>query len=121
MEQKMANLPSCRLNKSAPFTHCRIDMFEPIAVKQRRSEVKHYGAMFTCTASGGIHIEVAFNLDTDSFILALRRLVAIRGNVRSIYSDNESNFIGAGRELKKGYFEMDDYKIQSFMKGIGGD
>ena len=51
-------------------------MFGPIVVKQRRSEVKHYGAMFTCMASRAIHIEVAFNLDTDSFILALRRLVA---------------------------------------------
>ena len=120
-EQKMANLPSCRLNESAPFTHCGIDMFGPIVVKQRRSEVKRYGAMFTCMASRAIHIEVAFNLDTDSFILALRTLVARRGNVRSIYSDNGSNFIGAERELKKAYSEMDDNKIQSFMEGIGGD
>ena len=117
----MANLPSCRLNESAPFTHCGTDMFGPIAVKQRRSEGKRYGAMFTCMASRAIHIEVAFNLDTDSFILALRRLVARRGNVRSIYSDNESNFIGAERELKKAYSEMDDNKIQSFMERIGGD
>ena len=117
----MANLPSYRLNESAPFTHCGTDMFGPIAVKQRRSEGKRYGAMFTCMASRAIHIEVAFNLDTDSFILALRRLVARRGNVRSIYSDNESNFIGAERELKKAYSEMDDNKIQSFMEGIGGD
>ena len=117
----MENLPSCRLNESAPFTHCGIDMFGPIVVKQRRSEVKHYGAMFTCLASRAIHIEVAFNLDTDSFILALRRLVARLGNVRSICSGNGGNFIGAEREWKKAYFEMDDNKIQSFMEGIHGD
>ena len=35
-------------------------------------------------ASRVIHTEVAFNLDTDSFILALRILVARRGDVRSI-------------------------------------
>ena len=46
-EQKMANLHSCRLNECASFTHCRLDMFGPIIVKQRRSEVKCYGAMFT--------------------------------------------------------------------------
>ena len=96
-EQKMANLRSCKLNKSVLFTHCGIDMSGPIVAKQRRSEVKRNGAMFTCMTSRTIHIEVAFNLDTDSFILALRRLVARRGNVRSIYSDNGSNFIGAER------------------------
>ena len=92
-EQKMADLPSCRVIESVPFTHCGIDTFGPIVVKQRRNEVKRYGAMFTCMASRAIHIEVTFNLDTDSFILALRRLVARCGNVRSVYFDSENNFI----------------------------
>ena len=117
----MADLLSCRLNESVPSTHCGKDMFRPFVVMQRRSEVKCYGAMFPCMASRAIYIEVTFNLDTDSFILALRRLVARRGNVRSVYSDNGSNFIGAERELKKAYSEMNDNKIQSFMEGIGGD
>ena len=102
-----------------PFTHCKINIFGPIVVR-RRDEVKQYGAMFTCMASTAIHIEVAINLDTDSIILALRRLVTRCGNVRSIHSDNESNFIGAERELKKAYSEIDD-KIQSFMEVIDGD
>ena len=38
-----------------------------------------------------------------------------------IYSDNGSNFIGAERELKKPYSEINDDKIQSCMEGIGGD
>ena len=68
-----------------------------------------------------IHIEVTFNLDADSFVLALRRLVVRCGKVRSVYSDIGSNFIGAERELKKAYSEMNDNKIQSFMEGTGGD
>ena len=39
-EQKMADLHSWRLNESAPFIHCGINMFGPFVVKQRRSEVK---------------------------------------------------------------------------------
>ena len=120
-EQKMADLPACRSTETAPFTHCGVDIFGPFIVKQRRSEVKRYGAMFTCMASRAVHIEVTFSLDSDSFILALRRLIARRGNVRSIYSDNGSNFIGAERELRKAYEEMDDDKIQSFMQEHGGD
>ena len=66
-------------------------------------------------ACRAVHIEVTFSLDTDFFILALRRLVARRGN-RSIYSDNGSNFIGAEQELKKAYMEMDDRKIRRWHK-----
>ena len=68
-----------------------------------------------------IHIEVTFNLDADSFVLALIRLVVRCGKVRSVYSDIGSNFIGAERELKKAYSEMNDNKIQSFMESIGRD
>ena len=82
----MANSPSLRSSESAPLTHCAIDMFRPFVVKQRRSEVKLYGAMFICMAGRFIHIEVVFNLDTDSFIISLRRLVTRREHVRSIYS-----------------------------------
>ena len=96
-------------------------MFGPFVVYKRRSEVKRYGALFTCMASRTIHIEVTFNLDTESFILALRRLVARRENLRLIYSDNGSNLIGAERELKKAYSEMNDDNIQSFMECIGED
>ena len=117
----MANLPACRLKEAAPFTHCGVDMFGPFTVKQRRSTVKRYGAMFTCMAGRAVHIEVTFSLDTDSFILALRRLVARQGNIRSIYSDNGSNFTGAEQELKKAYMEMDDRKTQSFLLEQGGD
>ena len=39
-EQKMTNLPACRLKEAAPFTHGGVDMFGPFTVKQRRSTVK---------------------------------------------------------------------------------
>ena len=77
--------------------------------------------MFTCMASRVVHIEVTFSLDTDLFILALKRLIARRGDVRSVYSDNGSNFIGVKRELRKAYGEMDDDKIQFLMQEHGGD
>ena len=77
--------------------------------------------MFTCMNSRAVHIEVTHSLDTDSFILALRRMIARRGNVRTIYSDNGSNFIGAENDMKKALEEMDDKKTQALVQEFGGD
>ena len=48
-------------------------------------------------------------------------MVARRGNIRTIYSDHGSNFIRAEKELKRAFEEMDDKKIQGFVKEFGGD
>ena len=77
--------------------------------------------MFKCMNSRAVHTEVTHSLDTDSFILALRQMIARRGNVRTIHSDNGSNFIGAENELKKALEEMDDKKIQAFVQEFGDD
>ena len=68
--------------------------------------------MFTCMNSRAVHIEVIHSLDTDSFIQALRQITAKRGNIRTIYSDNGSNFIRADNELKRAFEEMDNEKIK---------
>ena len=117
----MVDLLSSRLMEVPPFTYCRVDMFGPFIIKQRRSEVKRYGAIFTCMNSRAIHTEVTHSLDSDSFIQALRRIIARRGNIRTIYSDNRSNFIGADKELKRAFEEMDNKKIQAFMQEFGGN
>ena len=97
--QILADLPKDRFKEAAPFTYCAVDMFGPFKVKVKRSEVKRYGAMFTCLVSRAVHIEVSHSMTTVSFIQALRRLVSRRGNVRQIRSDNGPNFFGAEKEL----------------------
>ena len=87
-EQKMANLPPERTATTAPFTHCGVDMFGPFNVKEKRAERKRFVALFTCFSSRAIHLEITSNMDTDSFILALRRFLAGLGAVASIRSDN---------------------------------
>ena len=56
-------------------------------------------------------------METDSFILVLRRFIARRGNGRTIRCDNESIFVGAEREreLAKSMKQMNHNKIQRFM------
>ena len=81
-----------------------LDLF---VIRERRSDLKRYCALFTCFVSRAAHIDVANAMDTDYFIQALRRFIARRGAVRSIRSDNEINFAGASNELKKTLEEMD--------------
>ena len=120
-EQKMADLSMHRLAEARPFTYSEVDMFGPFVIKQRRNEIKCYGAMFTCMASWAVHIEIIHSLNSVSFLQALRQVIACRGNVRVLYSDNGTNFVGWANELKKAYKEMDNEMIQSFTQSLGGD
>ena len=115
-EQKMANLPCERTTEAPPFTYCSIDMFGSFYIKEKRSEFKRYGAMFVCLASRAVHIEVTHQINNDSFIQALQRIIARRGNVRLMQSDNGSNFLGTENELKRAFLEMDNKKISHFFK-----
>ena len=62
----MADLPKDRFEEAPPFTYCAVDMFGPFTVRVKRSDMKRYGAMFTCLASRAVHIKVTQSLDTDS-------------------------------------------------------
>ena len=44
----MACLPGDRLEPAPPFLFCALDYSGPFIVIERRSEVKHYGVLFTC-------------------------------------------------------------------------
>ena len=119
--QKMAVLPQERCTEAAPFTYCGVDMFGPLIIKERRSELKRYGALFTCFSSRAVHNELTNSLDADSFILALCRFMARRGTVRSIWLDNGTNFVGAKNELQRAFKEMKHDKIKSFLQENGAD
>ena len=108
----MASLPERRVQAFNPhFYNTGVDYFGPLLVRERRSTVKRYGCLFTCLVTREVHLEVAPWLETDSFILALRRMMARRGKPRNIYSDNGTNFVGAERELKECLDRMEQAKI----------
>ena len=113
---KMPSLPSDRLCEEPPFTYCGVDLFGSFITKEGCKELKHYGALFTCLSSRAIHIETVASLNTDSFILCLHRFIGCRGNIRLLQSDNGSNFVGASSEFKKAFAEMDQQKINDFIR-----
>ena len=114
----MVDLPVHRLAEAPPFTYCGVDMFGPFVIKQQRNEIQRYGAMFTCMASGAVHIEITHSLNSDSFIQALRPVFTCRGNIKVLYSDNGTNFVRCKNELKKAYKEIYNERILSLMQSL---
>ena len=60
--QKMAFLPDNRLEPALLFSYSAIDFFGPFIIKERRSDVKCYGVLFTCMGSRSVHLETANSL-----------------------------------------------------------
>ncbi|XP_063740237.1 uncharacterized protein LOC134864868 [Eleginops maclovinus] len=114
-QQRMADLPSDRVDPSPPFSYTGIDCFGPFYTKQGRKEFKRYGLLITCLSSRAIHIEMLEDLSTDAFLNALRCFIALRGAVRQIRSDQGTNFLGAKNELKKGLKDLDKERIATYL------
>ena len=116
----MPNLPNDRLSVGEnPFSKVGVDYFGPPVVKfskrTRSNQViaKRYGVLFTFLTTPAVHLEIAGDMSTDSFILALRRFISRRDPVDTIRSDYGKNFIVAERELKNALKELDQTLISS--------
>ncbi|XP_057310013.1 uncharacterized protein LOC130648011 [Hydractinia symbiolongicarpus] len=88
------------VNSMRDLEMCKVS--DPKRKKKRRLEVKRYGVIFMCLA-------------------ALRRFITRRGNVRTIRSDNGTNFVGADNEFKRAFKELDREKIDTFHNDNGCD
>ncbi|KYN50043.1 hypothetical protein ALC62_00070, partial [Cyphomyrmex costatus] len=60
-------------------------------------------ALFICLATKAIHIELAADLSTETYLNVLKRFISRRGRPAEIYSDNGLNFVGAKRKLDELY------------------
>lgn len=106
-QQLMATLPSSRTQPSRPFKKSGVDYMGPIGilVKIGRSPriLKGYVCVFVCFVTRAIHLELVSDVSTAQFLQALRRMVARRGPVAELWSDNGTNFVGANNELTRIY------------------
>ncbi|XP_062703534.1 uncharacterized protein LOC134285986 [Aedes albopictus] len=96
----MAPLPVVRLTPNIrAFSYTGVDYFGPLLVKQGRSLVKRWVALFTCLTIRAVHLEIVHSLSTQSCVMAIRRFVSRRGAPAAFYSDNGTCFKGANSLL----------------------
>ncbi|XP_028416431.1 uncharacterized protein LOC114540495 [Dendronephthya gigantea] len=126
-EQIMAPLPPVRVSSDSdwvtfPFSAVGVDYFGPFHVtcwkstrsaKSTSSLNKRYGCIFTCLRYRAVHIEIANDLSTESFINAVLRFVARRGPLSIIYSDNGTNFRGAEIDIFKAMGTWNQERIRN--------
>ncbi|XP_062713665.1 uncharacterized protein LOC134290523 [Aedes albopictus] len=108
--QIMGPLPAVRVTPSRAFTHCGVDYCGPFSVSipnRRGPSVKIHVAIFVCMSSKAVHIDMVYNLTSDAFVNALKRLVGRRGRVSDIYCDNARTFVGANRMLEENRKQFD--------------
>ena len=75
----MASLPKDRLQVAPPFSKVSIDYCGPLMIKHSCKQEKRYGCLFTFFVTTAVHLEMAWSLETNSFINVLRTFVARRG------------------------------------------
>ena len=120
----MADLPSDRLKPGPPFSAVSVDTFGPWLTVSRRTRgglahSKKWALFFTCLTTRAIHVEIVEELSTSSFINALWRFIAIRGNVKELRSHRGTNFIGTVEALKADCVNVEDTSLRKFLKGKG--
>lgn len=114
--QPPGQLPEDRTTGETAFEAVGTDFAGPIRYRRTfKREGKAYLTIFSCSLSRAVHLELVTNLETETFIPCLKRLVARRGRPRVIYSDNGDTFVKAAKGLDQA---IKDERLQSYLEGI---
>ena len=122
--QKMADLPEDRITPGPPFTAVGVDTFGPWNVVVRKTRGNHatqkrWAILFTCLTIRAVHIEIVEEMTSSSFINALRRVVALRGEIKELRSDRGTNFIGAADSIKAEVINVEDKVVKTYLSRSG--
>ncbi|CAH2093449.1 unnamed protein product [Euphydryas editha] len=104
-KQLMGSLPRQRVNASRPFQAVGIDFAGPVQVKNsrvRRAVIsKGYICVYVCFSTKAIHLELASDLTTETFLACFKRFISRRGMPSDVYCDNAATFRCAQSQLEE--------------------
>jgi hypothetical protein len=96
MEQKMGPLPDHRAQVRTMFQSVAVELFSPVEYQQhvkKRQVGKGWGVVFVCTTTSALHVEFMDTYSTDSFLMALRRFMSLRGTPTRFQSDRGEQLV----------------------------
>ncbi|KAE8293634.1 hypothetical protein D5F01_LYC08746 [Larimichthys crocea] len=100
----MADLPPARQRTIEPaFYSTGVNCFGPYVIKIGRRTEKRWGILLKCMTTPAVHIDLLSSIDTNAFLMALRRFIARRGKPHELLCDQGTNFRGGERELWRAF------------------
>ena len=97
---KPGPLPKDRTEKCFPFEVIGTDYAGRIYYKtKKKSELKAYILLFSCSVTRAVHIELVSNLTTTEFIKSFKTLISRRGKPKIVYSCNTKTFKAGAKWL----------------------
>ncbi len=101
-EPPMASLPAFRVREAPAFSKSGVDFAGPLYVKNRvNGNEKAYIVLWSCCVTRAVTLDLVSDLNTSTFLRALRRFAARRGVPTLIVSDNAKTFKAAHKYIKK--------------------
>ncbi|XP_077371637.1 uncharacterized protein LOC144015480 [Festucalex cinctus] len=98
---KMADLPPSSLRLHHPaFYSTGMDCFGPFLIEIGRRNEKRWAIIFKCLTTHAVYLDLLASMDTDSFLMSLRRFISRRGKPHELLSDQGTNFKGGSSELQ---------------------
>jgi hypothetical protein len=98
----MAPLPEHRMGPTPPFFSTAVDLFGPLPIIRsvnKRTTGKAWGVIFVCTSTSLAHVEIAESYSTESFLMAVRRFMALHGAPKRFQSDQGTQLVAASKQL----------------------
>ena len=93
-------LPKVRTEQSTPFNVIGVDFAGSVKYRDKGKERKSYIALYSCSLTRAVFLDLLSSLETKEFIKSFKRLIARRGRPSLIYSDNGSTFVAAAKWLQ---------------------
>ena len=116
-EQVMGQIPKERLKPAPAWTYVSLDLFGPFEIRgetNKRSRSKGYGVLYNCLLSRAVHVDIATDYSTDTFLLAMRRFISLRGCPTKVWSDRGTQLVAANKELREIIAGHNDNIIEEF-------
>ena len=116
----MSSLPASRVSVSRLFSRCGVNYARPFLLREgkRRNARSHksYVFLFVYFATKTVHLELISDLTSETFIAAFKRFISRRSRPTHMYSDNETTFVGAHKQIQELYDIYNDQQVQSEIK-----
>ena len=110
-------LPDFRVQESRPFQTTGVDFAGPLYVRtsDQSRTAKTWMILYTCYSTRAVHLDLVWDMTTETFLRSFRRFVARRGTPARIISDNAKTFKSVAASISN---TLESPEVKKFLSDI---